>query len=765
MRKKRGTLLVYILFVMLFVTVLLTAATFTMTNTAFLTKKMESQNLAYWAAISGLEYVNYNLKINENWPNGTSTSTVKFGSYKITETDNGSCITIKGVCGEPDTETYSEFCIVFSKAASPLSIVPSPKLPGVEYYSYNNSSEDETLKNVTVSNTGKKNEHTTTIANRGIYVTIDAKARMYRCVLEKLFQVAGNNGFDSAMYAGGDINIELMGEKSKFNIAQKTGERPSICTNGKFTLIRDKAYEGESSGCHLNDGTINYRTDCTIFDQEIMEEAGLRRRNGLLLNKMTDEPNIPRISWDSVTKGIARPEADSRDGFFKVVEGNNGVAAAAMKAGTYVLIKDSSEIKGYSMFRFDNGNGNHFINSKGERNDSILNKMTLDGYHKNFKDLGAEKVSFDKLLVKTDVFGIQVPVEGYEPVIDLDKDDAGNPILKLKGNVHITDYDNSSGLTLIALEKSGSKFKDLSSGTPQLYFSHTLSNYSNNDYVHEESDKREPKIESDPPPPSIRATLSSEGPIIIKGQLTGVGRLVSEGDISFETGSRVTNASSRPSDRIAIYSKSSVIMTTLSRPSPSATIALMKIALKNLRGKDIEELISNAIKKEFSYAIQKENKHQTLKAHLKDLGYSSAEIYGMVSGAVNLNAEVIFSPSISDNKFRIVQEMYIKDNPNLPISPPSCFRGVIYACDNFIAKSADENVGVSFTLNGVLVAYGGDPSNDAKFPGDNKEGHIYIDNCIDFNILYDPKDLEYITKNMSQGKAVKLYELMFNKII
>ena len=767
MRKKRGTLLIYILFVVLFVTVFLTAATFTMTNTAFLTKKMESENLAYWAAISGLEYVNYNIKNNLNWPNSTSikSGTVNFGRYKITETDNGSCFTIKGICGEPDTETYSEFCVAFSKTSSP-TLVPKQRPSGTEYYSYNNSSEEQSINNVIVSSTGKSTEHSATIASRGIYVTIDAKARTQRCVIEKLFQVAGNEGFDAAMYAGGDIDVELTGTESRFNVAQKTGERPSICTNGEFNLKRKETYEGEDRGCNLNDGTIYYRTKCNIFGQDIMEEAGLRRKNGILLNQMKDEPNIPRIPWNKIRETVTAPAPYSQDGFFKVVEGDNGIASAVMKAGTYVLIKDAAEPKGYSLFRFNNkGTNQNFIDAQGAwLSDSPLNQMDSAGYGNKFKDLGAEKITFQKL-TQTDGYGNSITIDGYVPVIDLENDTSGNPILNLKGTVHLQDTVDATGLTLIALEKDGSKFKPLSSGTPQLNFSPVIHNLGNHEFVRPPQPPLPPYSPQDPTTPmEYRATLSSDGPILVKGRLTGVGRIVVGDDISFETGSGVMNYSNEPDERIAIYSKGSVIMTTLSMPSPSTTVDLVQQAISGLKGSSEGEILHKALDKSIT---GKESGEQTLRAHLTGLGYTNSEIVGIVSKSIHINAQYnyeIIGYGKHGPQYKLI-DIHIKENPYLPIPPPSSFKGVIYAWENFIAKSDTALVGSSFTLNGVLVAFGGDPSNEKISPGANGNGNIIIDNCIDFNILYDPSDLEYITKNIGNLSSVRLYELMFNKII
>lgn len=771
MHKKKGTLLIYILFVVLFVTVFLTAATFTMINTSFLTKKMVSENQAYWAATSGLEYVSNRLKSNINWPNGESLSggEVSFGNYKITEKKEGDCYIIKGVCGEPNSENYAEFRVAFSNYAG-SSIVPNSKPYGVEYYSYNNASIEKVLRDVIVSDTGKTEERSVTISPRGIYVVVDAQANASRCVIEQLLQVAANDGFDAAMYAGGNIDIGLYGEEAGFSVSQKGGDRPSICTNGSFSLKRDQAYTGGGTGCNLNDGTIYYKTNCEIFGQDVKEEAGLRRKSGILLNQMKEDLNFPRVSWGKIMESVSVPPASSKDdGFFEVSVGNTGAASAVMKAGTYVLIKDSAAPKGYSLFRFNNKGNQAFVDSDGNwLPNSPLAGMNSGNYSTNFENLGAEKVDWRKREAQTqtnDDGGVTLLSPEYMPIMQLGTDSNGNPLLDLKGTVHVRDNESATGLTLIALEPEGAGFKPLKTGVPQLRFSPILSSFGNN-----------PIENPQPPPPppdffgdnftasQLRATLSSEGPIIVKGRLRGVGRLVTGDDVSFETGSGVMGTYGEQEDRFAIYSKGSVKMTTLSQPDTGITVEIVKQAISGLSGGSEMEIYLKAIEKTFPYTLPKQTEEtRTVKQHLSELGYTNSEISGILLKSIQINAKYQYDRQ--EHGPPRVKNITIPNEPYLPIPPPSSFKGVIYAWNDFIARSNNEVVGSSFSLNGVLVAFGGDPENTKMSPGDNGHGNILIDNCIDFNLTYDPSELENITKDITGYSPIRLTELLYNKII
>lgn len=74
--------------------------------------------------------------------------------------------------------------------------------------------------------------------------------------------------------------------------------------------------------------------------------------------------------------------------------------------------------------------------------------------------------------------------------------------------------------------------------------------------------------------------------------------------------------------------------------------------------------------------------------------------------------------------------------------------GVIYTWGNFNVNIGDDSL---LNLTGTVIAYGGDPSQDA--PGANDKGNIAISSAKDINLTYDPT---YIKELLDDNSAVAL---------
>ncbi len=111
MKKKfQGIILIYTIFVVLFITILVTIVFTQMQAGMFLTKNMTGETRAYWAALSGLEYAETTLNSNIYWPmNNSSGSTI--GAYEITTSQIGEDVEIYG----KNKDNEDSFRILFSK--------------------------------------------------------------------------------------------------------------------------------------------------------------------------------------------------------------------------------------------------------------------------------------------------------------------------------------------------------------------------------------------------------------------------------------------------------------------------------------------------------------------------------------------------------------------------------------------------------------------------------------------------------------------------
>ncbi len=65
---KKGVLLIYAIAIITVLAIFATVAMNQMQNSTFLTKRFTGETKAYWASRAGLEYAQYNLKKEPQWP-------------------------------------------------------------------------------------------------------------------------------------------------------------------------------------------------------------------------------------------------------------------------------------------------------------------------------------------------------------------------------------------------------------------------------------------------------------------------------------------------------------------------------------------------------------------------------------------------------------------------------------------------------------------------------------------------------------------------
>ena len=380
--KKKGVFLIYVLFTAVLISVFLITAVSDMHNSFFLTKKFTGENKAYWAAEAGMQYCEYKLKSDLGWPffnaknnNNNNIGTEKFGKFTIISSgdgDNGYY-----VHGKSDKEA-EEFHIYFSKKQTPkgnglISIVPesfpSDKLSYCSYTSMKKDDLHRTTNDERDINYSNSNfivstypEHQAIITSPGIYIISDGRSGIYRAVLEKMYVVDSNNKFGGGLYSGGNINIDIKGQKSNFRVSQTSNSQPEVYCKKNMNLIRDNPNNEIKNDsfiqpCSIYGGTIYLGKQFRILDpindsynksidfeddknEDLFEKYQDFKKDGVNLDQYTSSNDIsfPKLSWGKITDIKNRTIQDD--------EKNQ------IPSGTYVAIFEQ-DYDSYSLFRLN----------------------------------------------------------------------------------------------------------------------------------------------------------------------------------------------------------------------------------------------------------------------------------------------------------------------------------------------------------------------------------------------------------------------------
>ena len=382
MIKKKGVFLIYVLFTAVLITVFLLTAVKDMQDSFFLTKRFSGDNKAYWASLAGIEYCEYKIKEDVSWPflNTESSSEPElFGSFKVELKKHGDDgYYIHGV-SEKEKE---EFHIYFSNKNSneisdeakklngsdkEISIVPdtfpSDDVKDLSYCSYNSmtqaktlifddsksqeeGSEDYASINLIVS---KNNNHKAKITFPGIYIVSDGRSGGYKSVIEKMFIVDNNNICPAGIYAGGEIDIQLLGNNSTFKISQTSNLKPEIyckkdmkiekrgvnsADTEKYTIpmsarAKGTIYFGAKNNFTLTDDLEKNNDFSTNGNFE--KYVNFKKQFGINLDTYTDSKDnlFPKLSWNNI-ESIA-----------------NNIQFQSIPSGSYVAIYENlSDLNG-----------------------------------------------------------------------------------------------------------------------------------------------------------------------------------------------------------------------------------------------------------------------------------------------------------------------------------------------------------------------------------------------------------------------------------
>lgn len=362
--KKKGVFLIYVLFTAVLISIFLLTAVKDMHNSFFLTKRFSGDNKAYWASLAGIEYCQYKIKNDVCWPflkKDVETDNEQFGNFNVTIKKQGSDGYFIHGKSEKNIE---EFCIYFSKKNSSkisdeakklegsnneISIVPDNfpnDVKDLSYCSYNSMTQAEILKpklGLSSSNDNEdegnedyacinlivsKNNHKAKVTFPGIYIVSDGRSGGYRSVIEKMFIVDNNNTSPAGIYAGGNININLLGNNSTFKISQTSNLKPEIYCKKNMTVTKQALtvedhekyiipmsahskgtiYFGQDSEFQLNDYIDSKNENSFSTNGTSGEYTNFNKQYGINLDTYTEAKDrlFPELPWNKVENNVAK---------------------------------------------------------------------------------------------------------------------------------------------------------------------------------------------------------------------------------------------------------------------------------------------------------------------------------------------------------------------------------------------------------------------------------------------------------------------------
>ena len=637
--KKKGVFLIYVIISAVLISIFLLTAVSDLHNSFFITQRFTGENRAYWAAESGIQYCKYKLKSDLGWPffnakkdDNNKEGTEQFGKFTVTTSkrDGGKGYYIHGTSNNGD-----QFCIYFSKredsviGSDDISIVPTtfPNDPkNLSYCSYTSMKESDINNSVTGSSvTGgqkfsnfaenieneKVDEKTfivskspitykTVIISPNIYIVSDGRFGAYRSVVETMFIADNGNGFNSGIYAGGNIDLLLSGKDSVFKVSNDSNGKAEIYCKGEINIKRNDSAENElnySFPASIGNGEIYYGKSFNIIDQtdkgetlttKRMTSNDFKRKYGLNLEEYpsSKDDQFPKIRWSNVEKIREKQESQKDKDGNKIVE--------EIKSGSYVAIFEE-ENNGYTLCRL---NKNYMLrdgqfaedeykkdletakNNRELEKQRIIEKYT--DYQKDehgniidsvFNPPGPEllaKKSTDRGLIEEflkHINGLKTDEEANNDILSSNKKeereksnifsidtveikDKLTPIITLKKSAITLPVQNPSNLedteyfNLFTLTKNNNnKEFDIDQTTStDLIFKDKTNGVSEKELLLLANSQNEEDDEDSLIPNDNTTMLYTKGYVSINGKLSGTGQILSSGSIYFKAGSQLNTA-------------------------------------------------------------------------------------------------------------------------------------------------------------------------------------------------------------------------------
>ncbi len=913
MTKKKGVFLIYVLFTAVLISVFLLTAVKDMHDSYFLTKRFSGDNKAYWASIAGIEYCEYKIKTDVSWPflqTNEETSNDKFGSFQVELKKYGNDgYSVHGLSEKENEEFYIYFSNKNSNkiadeakklegSDSEISIVHE-SFPDDSYCSYNSMTQSKTLtfdnsKNqeegcedyASLTLVVSKNNHKAKVTFPGIYIVSDGRSGSYKSVIEKMFILDNNNTSPAGIYAGGNININLLGNNSTFKISQTSNLKPEIYCKKNITIDKSGVSSTDNEDYTIpmsarTKGTIYFgaNSEFTLIDDikntnnfsttgQSGEYVNFKKQFGINLDTYTESKDrlFPKLSWDTVESSV------TNNVNFQSIPGGSYVAiyedltSIAGKVGEDVGKRYPASYKGgYVLVRLNNSylkpdgsfDDQKFKNDldkarqlQKDANSKIFDNNNVDvtDYDENGNPIGSHKeitakgralqqikasdrgviIEFlrkryglpetnysddyegcEKYIIasqKPEIDGIAGDAKGVfsintlkiDNVTEIDSTTDKTPIITLNKSAKT---DNFSLFTLTR-EKNGDYTLDKTKSTDLIFGEKNYgisernlfkTRYSNNETSSEENEDDKGSLI----PVSNPITLYTTGDSIINGKLSGTGQILSNGYTYFKAGtqlnldSNIDDTDNKLTSKIAVYSKNNIQMGVPEGKENSNILReQIKKVLKEISKEDkdyysYQNIASKALydlrintneimKDDVSYGVNQDllpnapanpNSHNpsssstnqtiSLSTYMqKYYGFSYREKEDYINNIVMNNVYVN-----KHGRYKLVGE---DDIAIFDYQAPSGFSGLIYTCGDFKTNAINSNL----TINGIIVAYGGDPgaSGDKGKPGKSNSGNIKIDGCKNFTLTYNSTDLDNIRRLCYEGYPINLTCVYYNRL-
>lgn len=245
-------------------------------------------------------------------------------------------------------------------------------------------------------------------------------------------------------------------------------------------------------------------------------------------------------------------------------------------------------------------------------------------------------------------------------------------------------------------------------------------------------------------------TLCSNGDVLVKGELSGTGSVISGSDLGFEPSSQLVPS---PEMGLAIYTKGSINISDISAPDNCID-----------PNDYINEAINTYIKTNgTTFTSSYLTTYKILNTPLQTEGGQTSPLSDALAGKYGFSPWDCFSlvmKSLRENS-EWQGSHYVLTPPTDPdyaeLKPSDAvIKGVIYTWKDFNTNL----YGGSLTVRGAVVAYGGDPASQSP-GGFGDSGKLNIRDGHFVNIIYDPN---YLALLGIEGLSHSIRQVMFNRL-
>jgi len=727
-KKRRGIVLITTLSIMTFLVMLSTMLITSGYSSMRRASSFLESELAYHAALTGMVYAQAKLEEDMAWMSK--------------EPDNDRQVSMSGISIEESGQTIignvsnangnvSQFRISFDSALSPTAFSPP-----INYLSLNNLQYDAT--GVTYQLNGDKTDYetyrkvpgkTVEVIVEGIVLDSAGNVRARR-VIEASFQRDLRSIVDSVAFSGNDINIQTQSGGS-FNVGQAQGTSNTSSSAPGVRVLGSVSYSSEDyDSYNAGASSINLNQDDG--------KTAIWHNNSLGSSQTKELPNLQNTS--NASNSTSFPKITFEEAYSGKSGGGSFNASQSIAAGAYVYWKNAGQTSYTTRYYADlymDPNDSTKSYSFNADNFSVVETRSGGGTHTYVGDQ---------------------PPSG-SPL------DSTTMTVALSANTSVTPSHNGSGdvlntnLTIVAADRDTEG--NVVNARPSI------------------------KLTSSSRTGSPPVLLNQGGSIYIGGDISGQGSLVAGGDLTFQGHSVL-----KPTNDlgISLYAKGDVTVKPITvteestvnsisdgldnegRPEEEGTLTLSGTALTNailtsaerqsggygdVQITDVTTAV-NDIKNGLYYdstgrTVNGTNgKPMTVKAVLAALGYPENQIPQVIETVINKNLSIesdgqggttmILRTSTGGSSGGSSTTLEYQDQT---------FYGMVYTWEDFKADVGNH----SFTINGALVAYGGDPSTDA--PGTlSGKGNIDIKGKT-VSFTYDPAYLGALSRLFPTGVAVK----------